>query len=85
MTKEHLRNVRDANPFQPFTIRLADGRHFRIHHRDFLSLPPAEGPGRVAIVHASDGNFGLVDLLLVTELSVESLPTQTNGQAAETN
>jgi hypothetical protein len=79
MTKEHLRNVRDANPFRPFTIRLADGRDFRIHHRDFLSLPP-EGAGRVAVIYQVGGAFSLVDLLLVTEVSVEALPAQANGE-----
>jgi hypothetical protein len=80
MTKEHLRQVRDANPFSPFTIRLADGRDFRIHHRDFLSIPP-DGAGRIAVIYQSGGAFSLVDLLLVTEVSVEPQPNQTNGHS----
>lgn len=81
MTKEHLRAVRDASPFQPFTIYLADGRKLEINHRDFLILPP-EGAGRTAVVyHPPNGRtMSLVDLLLVTEVEVPAPAAGTNGQ-----
>jgi len=83
MTKEHLRSVRDATPFVPFTIRLADGRSFLIQHRDYLSLPPAEHGGRIAVVYNATGNgFSLVDSLLVTEVTVDGHPAGTNGHSA---
>jgi hypothetical protein len=69
MTAEQLRGMREAHPFRPFTIHLADGRSFKIPHRDFLSQSPG---GRTIIVYHSDESFSVVDLLLVTELEVQA-------------
>ena len=71
MTLEQIREVRDANPFTPFTIHLADGRSHRVPHRDFLMLPPS---GRIMFLHQIDESFRIIDLLLVTEVSVEVPP-----------
>lgn len=68
MSIDELRKVREANPFRPFTIRLADGRSYRINHRDYLSLSPV---GRTVIVYGEDGGFDILDTLLVTTLAVE--------------
>lgn len=67
MTIEQLRSTHQANPFQPFTIRLADGRSLHVPHRDFLSHSPS---GRTVIVYHEDESFSIIDLLLVTELEV---------------
>jgi hypothetical protein len=67
MTAEQVRKAREANPFRPFTIRLADGRAFPIHHRDFISISPV---GRIIIVYDSDGSASILDLNLVAELQV---------------
>src|SRR5436190_21908584 len=48
MTIEQLRAAREANPFRPFTIDLADGRSLPVPHRDYLSMSPG---GRTAIVY----------------------------------
>ncbi|MBI3407385.1 MAG: hypothetical protein HY040_03385 [Planctomycetes bacterium] len=68
MTAEQLRAMREANPFLPFTIHLADGRSLTVPHRDFLSQSPG---GRTIIVYRSDESFSIVDLYLVTELEVQ--------------
>jgi len=80
MTIEELRNARAANPFRPFTIRLADGRSFLVPHRDYLSMSPVGG--RTVIVYGTNqGAFSILDLLLVTELSFEeqAVPGGSNG------
>jgi hypothetical protein len=69
MNVEHLRSLRDANPFVPFTIHLADGRSHRVVHRDYLSMSPG---GRTVIVYHGDEAFSLVDMLLVTEVAVDA-------------
>jgi hypothetical protein len=69
MTAEQLRAMRDAHPFRPFTIHLADGRTFTVSHRDFLSQSPG---GRTIIVYGSGESFSVVDLFLVTELEVQA-------------
>ncbi len=69
MTAEQLRAMREANPFRPFTIHLADGRTLAVPHRDFVSQSPG---GRTIIVYRSDEAFSIVDLYLVTELEVQA-------------
>jgi hypothetical protein len=69
MTAEQLRATREANPFRPFTIHLADGRTFIVPHRDFVSQSPG---GRTIIVYGSGESFSIVDLYLVTELEVQA-------------
>ncbi|MGA2439435.1 MAG: hypothetical protein ABSH08_00625 [Tepidisphaeraceae bacterium] len=67
MTLEQLRNVLHAQPFQPFTIHMVDGRALLVRHRDYISHSPS---GRTIIVHGDNDNFSILDLLLVTELEV---------------
>lgn len=68
MTVEHLRHAREANPFIPFTIHMADGRSHDIPHRDYLSISPN---GRIVIVYSEDEAWSFIDLLLVTELRMK--------------
>lgn len=68
MTAEQVRALRQANPFQPFTIHLADGRAFYVPHRDFVSQHP--NGGRIILVFGPGEAFSIVDLSLVTELKV---------------
>ena len=69
MTSEQLRATREANPFRPFTIHLADGRSLRVLHRDYISVSPS---GRTVIVYQNDDAFSILDMLLITELAVEA-------------
>jgi hypothetical protein len=69
MTAEQFRQVREANPFRPFTIHLADGRTFRVPHCDFVSQSPA---GRTILVYRGDNAFSILDLYLITELEVHA-------------
>jgi hypothetical protein len=75
MTAEQLWAMREANPFRPFTIHLADGRTLAVPHRDFVSQSPG---GRTIIVYHSNEGFSVVDLYLVTELEVQS-PADSSG------
>ena len=68
MTIEQLRNVYDAQPFQPFIIHLADGRSVPVHHREFIMSVPS---GRTIIVAQPDDTFNIIDLLLVTDLELK--------------
>jgi hypothetical protein len=67
MTTDQLRNLWKAEPFQPFTIHLADGREFPVVHPEFLSRSQS---GRTIVVHQPDESFNIIDLLLVTDLEV---------------
>ncbi len=75
MTAEQLRAMREANPFQPFTIHLADGRTLDVPHRDLVSLSPS---GRIIIVYQPNDAFNVVDLYLVTDLEIKA-PADSNS------
>jgi len=69
MTVQQLRDMWRAQPFQPFTMHLADGREIRVQHQEFLAMSPS---GRTAIVYQPDDSFNVIDLLLVTDLEVKA-------------
>ena len=70
MKIDEIRNLRDAVQFQPFALRLADGRAIPVRHRDFLMTSPS---GRTVIVYQPDDSFDVVDVMLITSLRVKSL------------
>jgi len=70
MTIQQLQHVRDSSPFRPFVIHVADGRSFRVPHRDFVSHTPG-GRTLIAYDESDDEAFSILDLLLVTELELE--------------
>ncbi len=69
MTTEQFQATLHQVPFQPFTIRMADGRAFEVSQRDFVSRSPS---GSTAIVHHDKENYSVLDLLLMSELEIES-------------
>ncbi len=73
MTSNEIRKLLRAQPFQPFTLHLADGRTFDVPHPERMIA--GEG-ARIAIV-SHDRTYDLVDLLLVT--SAELRPPETSA------
>jgi hypothetical protein len=69
MTTEQFRATLHLQPFRSFTIRMADGRAFDVTHPDFVALSPT---GRTVIVFQPDDSYSVLDLLLMTELSIPS-------------
>jgi hypothetical protein len=74
MTAEQLRAMREAHPFRPFTIHLADDRLLPVPHRDFVSQSPG---GRTIIVYGSGEAFNVVDLYSVTDLEAQAADSGT--------
>ena len=68
-TIEQVRNAMHAAPFQPFRVRLADGRSYLVRHPDFISIP-MQPRGRNIAVHDDDGPHW-IDLGLVSELYLD--------------
>jgi len=67
MTTEKLREVIQAQPFQPFHINLADGRTFSVPHPEFIAVT---GKGRlIAVGDSHSKGLEIIDLLLVTSLT----------------
>lgn len=75
MTTQHLREAHKTIPFQPFNIRMADGRVFPIAHPEFLYITP---PGRVAVVVRVDDSSSTLDLLLMTEIERPFIASASN-------
>ena len=69
MTMEQLRATAKAQPFVPFTLRLADGRSYEISHPDFIASHPQ---ARTIIVFkpGEGGDLEILDLLLVVGIEV---------------
>lgn len=76
MTIERFRELLDAQPFQPFTIHLADGREVPVVHREFVARGPM---GRTVAVFQPDDSLNIIDLLLVTDLEIKT----PNGSASK--
>jgi hypothetical protein len=68
MTTEQFQATLHQHPFQPFVIRMADGRAFEVRHRDFVARSPS---GRTVIVYHDNENYSVLDLLLMSELEVQ--------------
>ena len=71
MTSDLLRAAIRARPFVPFTILMGDGREHRVPHPEFLSMSRS---GRLAYLVNEDDTWSVLDLLLMTELRLDSVP-----------
>lgn len=69
MTTDQLREVHHAQPFEPFTLHLADGREFRVGHPEFLAMSPG---GRTIYVVTGEASLERIDLLMVVSISTGS-------------
>jgi len=69
MSVDDIRKCIVATPFRPFTLNIADGRRISVLGRDFIMIPPEKG--RTVIVFQRDGDFDLLDALLITGIGFE--------------
>jgi hypothetical protein len=67
-----VREVLHRQPFEPFLIRLADGRSLPVPHRDFVAMTP-----RRVIVGAEDDSWSIIEPLMI--VSLDSMPTKPRG------
>jgi hypothetical protein len=76
MNLETLREMRDAAPFKPFDIQLADGRpSLRVATPDHLFFIPNSSEFMV-VLH--DGGFRIIDSSQVVSIGRGSSRTKTN-------
>ena len=73
--KIRIRELLHATPFQPFVIRMADGREYLIDHPDFV-LAASDTPQ--VIVEEPNGSVHFLSVLLIT--SVEQTSANTSAQ-----
>jgi hypothetical protein len=72
---EQFRALLHRQPFQPFTIRMADGRAIDVAHPDFVALSHSV---RTVVVSQPNESYSVLDLLLMTELQVSARNGQTS-------
>jgi len=76
--KGKIREMLRAIPFQPFIIRMADGKEYRIDHPDFVLAASSDVPQ--ITIEDLDGRTDFLSALLVT--SVERVANSTHSHAA---
>lgn len=67
MTIDQLKKVHQAQPFRPFHLYLADGSSVPVRHPEMLWRPEA---GRTIYVNTAGENVEIIDLLLVTKITL---------------
>ena len=74
-----LEGIRDAlrkQPFEPFTLCLADGRSFPVQHPEFVAV----GRRRIIVV-SEDDSWSVVEPLLIVSLDYKAdSSTKGNGR-----
>ena len=75
--KARIRELLHATPFQPFIIRMADGREYRIEHPDFVLAASSDVPQ--ITIEESDGTMHFLSALLVA--SLERVPSSQSRAA----
>jgi hypothetical protein len=75
--KARIRALLHATPFQPFVIRMADGKEYRIEHPEFVLAASSDVPQ--ITIEEPDGSMHFPSALLVT--SVERVAAATHSQA----
>jgi hypothetical protein len=75
-----LNGIREAirrQPFQPFTIRLVDGRSLPVSHPEYVAVGP-----RLALVVAEDNSWSVVEPLLIVSLDFDAPGPKPDGNGS---
>jgi hypothetical protein len=67
-----IREALHKQPFEPFVLRLADGRSLPVPHPDFVAV----GTRRIVVIN-DDDSWSFVEPLLI--VSVDALPKRGDG------
>jgi hypothetical protein len=82
MNVDQIRDALTRQPFEPFDLRLVDGRSFTIHHTDYLAVPPVKRPRNVVVFTPrsedpdEEYRSHYIDLNLIVELTVPTATAQ---------
>lgn len=63
MTIQEIQRQMQKQPFEPFRVLTADGKHYDVRHPEHLAF---SGKGRLIAIGMEDDSFVTLDLLLVT-------------------
>lgn len=65
MRIDELKKAHRSQPFEPFTIRVADGREYDVVHPEFLAF---SATGRTIVVMTPDDLFEIIDTMMITSI-----------------
>ncbi len=76
-TLEAVREALHAQPFEPFDLKLVDGRHFTITHPEWVLMPPVQRVRDIIVATLADSEPGTyrthrIDLGLIVEVTSPS-------------
>ncbi len=77
-TNAQVRLMQTAQPFRPFLVRLADGRHFEVRHPENVACSQN---GRGMVIFDNDV-MHLLEMLLVVELTPADRPASARRKGA---
>jgi hypothetical protein len=80
MTTQEIQRLRATQPFEPFRILVADGKHYDVRHPENFAMA---GNGRLVAIGMPD-HFVTLDLLLVTGIQ-RPIPQRRNGTRRRTS
>jgi hypothetical protein len=77
VTIEKIRALRHAEPFRPFVLHFPDGHRIGVQHPDFVAISPT---GRMISVFQTNGSESLIDLMLISDISIKEGRARRNGK-----
>ena len=75
MTREQVESAVASGV--PFTLRMADGKEYRVPHPDYISFPPKSA---CVIVYDDVGHFTVLPLLTMTGLQSKTVESGKKGK-----
>jgi hypothetical protein len=69
MTSEQVKKAHQMRPFRPFTLHLADGTSVDVTHPEAMLRTQS---GRTVVVNTAGDEIEIIDLLLVTKLTLHN-------------
>jgi hypothetical protein len=80
MHVDEIRTALHRMPFEPFTLRLADGHSLPVPHPDFIAVSPR----RLVVVNSVDDSVSWLEPLLIVSLEFGSPRSgDTSGNGAQ--
>jgi hypothetical protein len=77
-TNAQVRLMQTAQPFRPFLVKLADGRHFEVRHPENVAC--SQNGGEMVIFENDE--MHLIEMLLVVELTPAERPASARRKGA---
>jgi hypothetical protein len=68
MKMDELKRAKDERSFQPFQIRMADGREIEVGHPDAIAWESDQA--RIAVCMVKGGGWEIIDVALITSLGI---------------